>query len=94
MNLTNKEYNLINLITNRAKIDWFEIRTYDNGFDYVALGHVHTYSGILKYDSMYYAYSGTPEPRRYGETGEKGIICGTLDKNENNLTYCRETKCS
>ena len=35
MNLTNKEYNLINLITNRAKIDWFEIRTYDNGIDYV-----------------------------------------------------------
>ena len=35
MNLTNKEYNLINLITNRAKINWFEIRTYDNGFDYV-----------------------------------------------------------
>lgn len=59
----------------------------DNGFDYVALGHVHTYSGILKYDSTYYAYSGTPEPRRYGETGEKGIICGTLDKNENNLMF-------
>ena len=35
MNLTNKEYNLINLITNRAKINWFEIRAYDNGFDYV-----------------------------------------------------------
>ena len=35
MNLTNKEYNLINLLTNRAKINWFEIRTYDNGIDYV-----------------------------------------------------------
>lgn len=35
MTLTNKEYNLINLITNRAKINWLEVRTYDNGFDYV-----------------------------------------------------------
>ena len=35
MTLTNKEYNLINLITNRAKINWLEVRTCDNGFDYV-----------------------------------------------------------
>ena len=35
MKLTNEQYNLINKITNKAKMDWLEIRTDDNGNDYI-----------------------------------------------------------
>lgn len=48
--------------------------------DYVALGHVHKYSGILKAGKTYYAYSGCIEGRGFDELGEKGIIIGTVEK--------------
>ena len=35
MKLTNEEFNLICKITNKAKIDWLEIRTDENGNDYI-----------------------------------------------------------
>lgn len=35
MKLTNEEYNLINKLTNKAKVDWFEIRTDEDGTDYI-----------------------------------------------------------
>lgn len=35
MKLTNEEYNLINKLTNKAKVDWFEIRTSKDGCDYI-----------------------------------------------------------
>ena len=35
MKLTNEEFNLICKITNKAKIDWLEIRTDKNGNDYI-----------------------------------------------------------
>jgi DNA repair exonuclease SbcCD nuclease subunit len=50
------------------------------GLDYLALGHIHTFSGILKAGGTYYAYPGCPEGRGFDETGEKGIITGTVDK--------------
>ncbi len=57
------------------------------GFDYMALGHVHSFSGIQKSGTLTYAYSGNTEPRRFDECGAKGIICGTVAKNDIDLHF-------
>ncbi len=58
-----------------------------SGFDYLALGHVHTHSGIMKSGALSYAYPGIPEPRGFDETGEKGYIKGTIEKGFANLSF-------
>lgn len=50
----------------------------NSGMDYVALGHVHTFSGLQKEGSVFYAYSGCPEPHGFDEAGTCGIICGEI----------------
>jgi DNA repair exonuclease SbcCD nuclease subunit len=45
-----------------------------NGFDYVALGHIHAGGEIEKAGETYYAYSGCPEGRSFDECGVKGGI--------------------
>lgn len=50
------------------------------GFDYAALGHVHTYSEIKKPGVGYAAYSGCLEGRGFDECGEKGAILAVADK--------------
>ncbi len=50
------------------------------GLDYIALGHVHSYSGILKEQDTYYAYPGALEPGGFDETEECGVIYGTVGK--------------
>ena len=45
-----------------------------SGFDYLALGHQHGYSGLLRYGDTFCAYPGCPEGRGFDECGEKGII--------------------
>lgn len=52
----------------------------NSGMDYIALGHVHTFSGIKQLDSVYYAYPGCPEPHGFDETGEMGVICAVVSK--------------
>lgn len=47
---------------------------------YLALGHVHQYSGIQREGNTFWAYSGCPEGRGFDETGEKGVLCLTLDE--------------
>lgn len=49
--------------------------------DYIALGHVHSYSGLKKAGNAAYAYCGTPEGGGFDECGEKGVIIGTVSKN-------------
>ena len=49
-----------------------------SGFDYAALGHVHTFSGFNKAGKTVWAYPGIPEPRGFDECAEKGrygVIC-------------------
>ena len=46
------------------------------GFDYVALGHFHKHDNVT--ERM--IYPGSPEPLDFGETGEHGIIEGSIDK--------------
>ncbi len=54
----------------------------NSGMDYIALGHVHTFSALKKAGSTYYAYCGCPEPHGFDETGEKGVIFGEISKKE------------
>ena len=58
-----------------------------SGMDYIALGHKHDFSGILREDDTFYAYSCNPEGRGFDECGEKGIILGTVYKNYVELNF-------
>ena len=51
-----------------------------SGLDYLALGHIHAYSGICSAGATVYAYPGCTEGRGFDETGEKGVIAGTVSK--------------
>ena len=44
------------------------------GLTYLALGHIHTHSGLLRAGSTCYAYPGCPQGRGFDETGEKGVL--------------------
>lgn len=50
------------------------------GFDYAALGHIHTLNDIKKSENTVYAYSGCIAGRDFSEHGEKGGILVTLDE--------------
>lgn len=49
-----------------------------SGMDYIALGHVHSGSGLRKAGSTYYAWPGCPEGRGFDETGDKQVYIVTL----------------
>ncbi len=49
-----------------------------SGLTYLALGHVHAYSGLRRAGDTYWAYPGCPEGRGFDETGEKGALQVTL----------------
>lgn len=51
-----------------------------SGMDYVALGHVHTKSGLCRAGNTFYAWPGCPEGRGFDETGEKGVYLVELEK--------------
>lgn len=55
--------------------------------DYLALGHIHKFSGINRIENTYYAYCGCPEGRGFDELGEKGVILGEVRKNHVNLSF-------
>ena len=66
------------------------VRTCDieqSGLDYLALGHIHAFSGIKRSGKTYYAYPGCPEGRGFDEIGEKGLITGTVNKNGCDLQF-------
>lgn len=48
------------------------------GMDYVALGHIHSFSGLRRAGDTFYAWPGCPEGRGFDETGEKGVIVAEL----------------
>ena len=45
-----------------------------SGLDYLALGHVHQYSGLQREGETFWAYPGCPEGRGFDETGDKGVL--------------------
>lgn len=55
--------------------------------DYVALGHIHLRSPILKEGKTYYAYPGCPEGRGFDELGEKGVYLGSISKEKMDLKF-------
>lgn len=59
----------------------------DIGFDYAALGHIHSFSGIQKTDTTYWAYPGVHDGRGFDECGDKGYIKGTIFKGSVQLNY-------
>lgn len=44
------------------------------GLDYLALGHIHTPSGLQKSGDTYWAYPGCPEGHGFDELGERGCL--------------------
>ncbi len=59
----------------------------DSGFDYIALGHIHTGKEPVKTGDTVYAYSGCLEGRDYSEAGHKGALYGEFIKDENGFRY-------
>ncbi|MEG2668938.1 MAG: DNA repair exonuclease [Oscillospiraceae bacterium] len=55
--------------------------------DYVALGHIHKYSGIQMAENVAWAYCGIPEGRGFDEDGGRGIIEGNIEKSNVNLEF-------
>ena len=45
----------------------------ESGMDYIALGHVHSCSGLKRSGNTFYSYSGCPEGRGFDETGGKTV---------------------
>ena len=45
-----------------------------SGMDYIALGHVHSFSGLRRAGNTFYAWPGCAEGRGFDECGQKGII--------------------
>lgn len=59
----------------------------ESGLDYLAMGHVHQFSGIQKLWSTTWAYPGCPEGRGFDECGKHGVILGTVDKGMCDLKF-------
>ena len=58
------------------------------GARYLALGHIHGASEPQTVGNTVYAYPGVPEGRGFDETGEKGVLIGTLEDGELSLSFC------
>lgn len=58
-----------------------------SGLDYLALGHVHSFSGINLCGNTRWCYPGCPEGRGFDELGPKGVILGEVGKGYINLSF-------
>lgn len=58
-----------------------------SGLDYLALGHVHQFSGIQTAGKTAWAYPGCPEGRGFDELGDKGFLFGEVDKGSVKLRF-------
>jgi len=58
-----------------------------SGLDYLALGHIHQCSGLLRRGGTFYAYPGCPEGRGFDETGEKGVLFGTVERGQARMDF-------
>lgn len=59
----------------------------NSGFQYIALGHAHSYSGLLKSGPTFYAWPGCIQGRGFDECGEKGVILACVSKAETKLSF-------
>ena len=58
-----------------------------SGLDYLALGHIHAASGLLREGKTYYAWSGCAMGRGFDELGEKGVYIGSVGKGTCELRF-------
>ncbi len=58
-----------------------------SGFDYIALGHIHKPSGLLREGNTYYSYPGCIEGRGFDEMGYKGAMFGTVEKGNVDMRF-------
>lgn len=63
-----------------------------SGMDYVALGHVHVHTPVMRQGATCYAFCGSPEGRGFDECGEMGVYLGTVDKHTANLSFVPTAK--
>ncbi|MDU7963978.1 MAG: DNA repair exonuclease [Clostridium perfringens] len=64
----------------------------ESKMDYIALGHIHKFSGIKRIGKTYYAYSGCPEGRGFDEEGDKGVILGDVSLGAVDLDFIKTNK--
>ena len=62
-----------------------------SGFDYAALGHIHTGIGVRELGETFFSYPGCLEGRGFHEPGYGGAMCGEIDKGVCDL---KAVKCS
>ena len=55
-------------------MEFISLSTLGKGYDYLALGHIHSFSKGNIDKRGVYAYSGCPEGRGFDECGEKGFV--------------------
>lgn len=58
-----------------------------SNMDYVALGHVHSFSGLCKAGDTCFAWPGCAEGRGFDECGEKGIILADISQDGVNARF-------
>ena len=59
----------------------------DKNIDYLALGHIHSYSSGKIDPRGTYVYSGCLEPRGFDEIGDKGFVMITIDEDSHKITH-------
>ncbi|MBO4692778.1 MAG: DNA repair exonuclease [Clostridia bacterium] len=59
------------------------------GMDYIALGHIHKRSDIMRRGNTFFAYSGCAEGLGFDELGEKGVYIGSIGKGICELEFFR-----
>lgn len=58
-----------------------------SGLDYLALGHLHSASGLKRVGRTFYAWPGCPEGRGFDEAGEKGVYLGQAEPGRVSLDF-------
>jgi len=58
-----------------------------SSLDYLAFGHIHKRTEVLKAGNTWFAYPGCPEGQGFDETGDKGVYIGTIEKGHCDLQY-------
>lgn len=57
------------------------------GADYIALGHIHKYSGVQRAGGSFYAYPGVWKGRGFDECGDSGVLAGMVSKGLAELSF-------
>ncbi len=63
-----------------------------SGMDYIALGHVHTHTPVVKIENTSFAYCGCPEGQGFDELDQKGVYLGEVGKGKCDLQFVGVSK--